>query len=92
MSESSPKRIVLEERCGIGTVAVLREQIAKTLEQSAECVIACAAVRTIDTAVLQLLVAAKRTADSTARQLSFEQPSAELLQAAELLGLRAYFA
>ncbi len=92
MIESTAHRIVLAERCTIATVAALRDQIAKNLEQYAECVIAGAAVRAIDTAMLQLLVVAKRTAEKTARRLSFEEPSSELLQAAELLGLRAHFA
>ncbi len=78
MSEAPHPRIVLDERCGISTVATSRDQISESLERSGECAIACAAVRVIDTATLQLLVTAKRTSDKTARRQISEAPSSGL--------------
>lgn len=91
MSNSTTGPLVLDERCGIATVAGLRDEILRRLEASAECTIACDGVRAIDAATLQLLVVARQSAENTNRVVRFERPSEEFLQAAEYLGLRSQF-
>lgn len=82
-----PTRIELGESQAIQSVADLHLTLLKALEQS-DCIeIDASAIQQIDTASLQLLLVAKRSAISQHKTLSIDFPSERFIEAATLLGL-----
>ena len=72
-------------------VGELKQQLLPALLDAVELEIDLAGVTEIDTAGVQLLIAMKRSAAATDRQLRLHGHSAPVLDALNLLGLAAYF-
>jgi anti-anti-sigma factor len=76
----------IEGTLGIGEVAELRETLCHALAQTSNLVLDLSAVDSCDTAALQLLYSAHKTADS-ARHRQFAGLSGAIAAAAAALGL-----
>lgn len=81
----------IEGEMTIYQAAELKQTLAATLAQCDELEIDLSAVTEIDTAGVQLLISAKKTAQSLQKELHLRGHSAAVLDAFELLDLGAYF-
>ncbi|WP_150050709.1 STAS domain-containing protein [Methylomonas rhizoryzae] len=84
---ASTAQITLEKAPSIQNINLLHEQLLAALNKNNKIDIDASAVISIDTATLQLLLVAKRTALPLHKQISIDFPSDQFIAAAHLLGL-----
>lgn len=85
--DTSAPRLRLEGEVTIYRAAELLVTIRNVVREARSCVLDLEAVTEIDSAGLQLLLAAKRSAREMGRQIEFVGHSLPVLDAAEVLGL-----
>lgn len=78
--------IALRAELGIDSVAALKEQLGRVLNQPAKVVLDAAEVTRVHTAALQLFCLFCRDRRAESREVEFARPSPALLSAAALLG------
>jgi len=88
MAEKRPQ-LLLERHIEMKNVRELAERFATALAESTRLTLDGSAVERIDGSGLQLLLAMVETARQQGREVTWQQPSASLLEAAALLGLEA---
>jgi anti-anti-sigma factor len=89
---SAPARIALEGELTIYRAAELRDQLMSALSQAPEGLeIDLSSVVELDSAGVQLLMAAKRAAGSTGRALALSGHSQAVVDVFELMDLAAFF-
>src|SRR5262245_54389765 len=81
--------LALEGVCNIQQAAELKTRLVDALEKGSDLVIDGSAVEEVDTAVVQLLIAATAAARTRGRSLRWQSPSAALRRCAETIGLAA---
>lgn len=85
---SVQNNLALAPRCGIGDAAGLHKNLLEALQAAgARVTVDCSAVASIDTAMLQLLLVARRSAHAASRELTLENPSDEFCRAVACVGL-----
>ncbi len=85
---SAQNGLTLAPRCGIGDAAGLRDTLLEALQaEGARVTVDCGAVTGIDTAMLQLLLVARRSAHAAGRELTLANPSDEFCRAVACIGL-----
>ena len=82
-------QLLLERHIEMKNVRELAERFAAALAESTRLTLDGSAVERIDGSGLQLLLAMVETARQQGREVTWQQPSASLLEAAALLGLEA---
>ncbi len=80
-------KVTLAGHAGIAEADALRGQLAAALDSGAPVSVDASKVRRVDTATLQVLLAFRRAADGTGREVRWVRPSAEFVRAASLLAL-----
>lgn len=89
---SQPARIALDGEITIYRAAEIRQTLLAALEDSAQGLdIDLAAVTEIDSAGVQLLMAAKRAAQAAGHPLSMSNHSAAVVDVLEVFNLAAFF-
>lgn len=78
---------VLETELGIQQVGRLRQQLTELLNQNDSIELDASAVKSVDTAVLQLLMVLKKAAVADGKAFVIDFPSEPFIDAAGLLGL-----
>jgi anti-sigma B factor antagonist len=89
--EDHARPLHIEGELSIYRAAELKQALLAALEQCAELEIDLSAVTEIDTAGVQLLIAAKKTAQQKQKELRLVGHSAAVLDVFELFDLGAYF-
>jgi anti-anti-sigma regulatory factor len=84
-----PRVLVLEGVCNIQQAAELKARLVDELGPGKDLVIDGSAVEEVDTAIVQLLIAATAAARSQGGTLRWQSPSAALRRCAETIGLAA---
>lgn len=81
----------IEGEMNIYRAAELRDALLAEMAGEGELLLELDAVDTMDTAGVQLLLAARRAAEAAGRKLALVSPSADVLQALATLGLDQRF-
>ena len=81
------RQVVLEAVQNIQNVAQLHERVLNALDHANKIDIDASAIKTVDTATLQLLLVLKQTAIKMDKQVTIDFPSEKFIEAATLLGL-----
>ncbi len=85
---TKPMHVVIEGEMSVFTAAALREKLLHALAQRAEVEVDLDRVTEIDSAGLQLMLAARKEAAALGRQLRFTEGSAAVREILDLCGMR----
>ncbi|WP_036300340.1 STAS domain-containing protein [Methylomarinum vadi] len=87
IASSEDQAIVLEPVLTIQHVGELYQKLQAVLESQDKIELDASEVTSIDTAVLQLLIALKKTAVGSGKDVTIDFPSEKFIEAADLLGV-----
>jgi len=85
--ELTKPEISLDSTLNIQNVSVLYELLLKTLEDHSTIELDASAVKTVDTATLQLFVVLKQESIKLQKEVNFEFPSDNFIDSAKILGV-----
>ena len=84
--QTKPERVVLDGRLTIRDIDTVRSRLAAALKEHETIEVDCSAAEDVDLSLIQLLIAARRSAAESGKQLTIAQPADGVLHAALLQG------
>jgi ABC-type transporter Mla MlaB component len=82
MPDSDPADVVLDGALTVRTAAIVRDRLLAALAEHALVRVDCSAAESIDLSVLQLLLAARRSAAAAGKHVGLTAPAAGTLRGA----------
>jgi anti-sigma B factor antagonist len=89
-NKHTPRKLELSGELTIFTASAIREQLLAALAGATEIEVDLARVTDVDTAGVQLMIAAKRQAGATGKRVGFTGHSATVLDTLDLCDLAAH--